>query len=232
MNKSFEEYDRSANDSRVEGLILDHLWLVRHIVLRMKLRSSSSWDLENLEAAGVLGLVEAAKRFEPSRNVDFSYYASVRVRGAVVDEIRRNIPIPQGRMSQIRRVLDAQRNSPVPIDLEAIAIQTEMTVDEVIDCLNDAALLRVKPLDPTGDTARAFEDSTGTELESEERTKLVTQAIVALPERERLVVTLYHRENLRLKEIGHVLKLSESRVSRILSSAQTRIRHFVKSREA
>lgn len=232
MNKSFEEYDRSANDTRVEGLILDHLWLVRHIVLRMKLRSSTSWDLENLEAAGVLGLVEAAKRFEPSRNVDFAYYASVRVRGAVVDEMRRNIPIPQGRMSQIRRVLDAQRKSSPPIDLESIASQTNMTVEEVVDCLNDAALLRVKPLDSKGETAPPFQANPGNDLEVEERTELVTEAIIALPEQERIVVTLYHRENLRLKEIGHVLKLSESRVSRILSSAQIRIRHFVNSREA
>lgn len=232
MSSGLGEYAQTASDASREEIILDHLWLVRHIVGRLTLRLPSSVDNENLESAGVLGLVESAERFDATRGVDFKAFASIRIRGAILDELRRNCPLPQAKLQQVTRVNEAQQALDPPVTAEKIAGKTGMTVDEVLDCLASIPITQPKSLEGMGDTWLP-DSMPSPDMVSEkvDTLRLLTIAIESLPERERTVVTLYYKEGLRLKEIGAVLNLSESRISRLLTSTELQLREFIRARQ-
>jgi RNA polymerase sigma factor for flagellar operon FliA len=176
-------------------------------------------------------LVEAAQRFDANRGVDFKAFAAVRIRGAIIDEARRNSPLPQELLQHVKLVSKAQEQLAPPITIEALASATGLTVDQVLDALTAIPLTQVQSLDPTADElSRITADAAATELEREDDRRLLADAIAALPERERLIVTLYYKEDLRLKEIGEMLGLSESRVSRLLTAAQFQLREYLLAR--
>jgi RNA polymerase sigma factor for flagellar operon FliA len=203
-------------------LILGHLPLVKHIIGKMAAQFPPGVDMENLESAGVCGLVEAAANFDPERNASFPTYAYLRIRGAVIDELRRNSPLPQRVLETVGRIQRAYRDLPAPVTVEALAAATGLTQDEVADGLAAVRLTRMTSWGPESEQmVTRLDDSTRPEaaLEREETRALLTQAVEALPKRERTVITLYFLEDLRLREISAVLNLSESRVSRVLNGA-------------
>src|SRR4051794_2131254 len=95
MTGNIQTYQRQADQQKRDELIVSHLPLVKHVIGRVIGDVPPGVDVENLESAGVLGLVEAAARFDPSRNANFKTFAYLRIRGAIVDEMRRNSPLPQ-----------------------------------------------------------------------------------------------------------------------------------------
>src|SRR5437660_736378 len=113
-----QAYQQAGAQTQREELILENLSLVRHMLGRLKAKLPPRVDLDNLEAAGTLGLVEAANRFEPDRGVSFKTFAYTRIRGAIYDELRRNSPFPQEmleRMTLLRRLL---QTLPPPVSIE------------------------------------------------------------------------------------------------------------------
>lgn len=225
------EYSVTASQSARDELILNHLWLVRHLVGKLAARLPPGVDVDNLESAGLLGLVEAAQRFDVSRGVDFKAFAALRIRGEIIDEARRNSPLPQELLQHVRLVSKAQEQLTPPITIEALSSATSLTMDQVLDALTAIPLTQVTSLDPTSDDlSRIMPDASATEMERDEERKLLADAIASLPERERLIVTLYYKEDLRLKEIGEMLGLSESRISRLLTAAQFQLREYVLER--
>jgi RNA polymerase sigma factor FliA len=191
-------------------------------------------DLDNLEAAGTLGLVEAANRYEADRGVSFKTFAYTRVRGAIYDELRRNSPFPQELLERIALVRKILPTLPLPVDLDRLAEKTGLGIDDVNECLAAIRFSRVLSWDDVSEPSESRHvcaDRPERRLENQERTKLLTQAISALPETERLAIILYYLEDLRLKEIGCVLNLSESRVSRLLKSAEHHLEEYVRARE-
>lgn len=225
------EYSVTATQSARDELILNHLWLVRHLVGKLAARVPPGVDVDNLESAGLLGLVEAAQRFDSGRGVDFKAYAALRIRGAIIDEARRNSPLPQELLQHVKLVSKAQEQLAPPVTIEALSSATGLTMDQVLDALTAIPLTQVKSFDPAADElTRLTADVCSDEMEREEDCKLLAEAIASLPERDRLVVTLYYKEDLRLKEIGEMLGLSESRVSRLLTAAQFQLREYVLDR--
>lgn len=225
-----EEYERTANQATRDELILAHLWLVRHISGKLAAQLPPEVDAENLESAGMLGLVEAAERFDSTRGVDFKAFAALRIRGAIIDELRRNCPLPQEMLAKVQILMRAQKTLTQPITVEKLMKATGFTEDEVLDCLAAIPLTQVRSLDQVGDGwFQAKNESPDWRLQLEDQTRLLANAIMSLSERERLVVTLYYKEDLRLKEIGQLLSLSESRVCRLLSAAQLQMREHVKA---
>jgi RNA polymerase sigma factor for flagellar operon FliA len=191
-------------------------------------------DAENLEAAGVLGLVEAANTFDPRRGIQFTTYAYPRIRGAVLDELRRNSPLPQEMMQRCNLIRKAYRKLPHPVSVEALANETGLSQDQVLDCLAALRMTKMSSLDTNEWVDLNLDDGEeGPEqpLERQELREMLVKGIESLPERERLVVTLYHLEDLRLKEIGQILKLSESRVSRLLNAAMFRLQEYIRGRD-
>lgn len=227
-SRKLQEYNRTAEQTVRDSLVISHVWLVRHLTGKVTARLPPGVDVENLESAGMLGLVEAANRFDASRGVDFKSFAALRIRGAIYDEARRNCPLPQEVMQRVMLVAKAQEQLTPPIHIDDLVAETGLTKDEVLDAVLAMPLIRVQSLDQVvSDPARHTESSAEVSAERSEQKRLLADAIAALPERERLVVTLYYMEDLRLKEIGEVLKLSESRVSRLLAAAQFQLRSFV-----
>lgn len=231
---SAHAYQQVRADAQRDELILGHLSLVRHILARLSATLPYGIDLENLEAAGTLGLVEAATRFEPGRGVHFKTFAYTRIRGAIFDELRRNCPLPQELLERIAQVRRALQSIPPPVRIEALCQLTGLTENEVNECLAAMRLTRVVSwndiAEPT-DSANAPAQRPERHLENAERTQLLAEAVKTLPDAERLAITLYYMEDLRLKEIGCVLNLSESRVCRLLKSAELLIEQYVRLRE-
>jgi RNA polymerase sigma factor for flagellar operon FliA len=216
-------YQRNAEQQRRDDLILGHLPLVKHVIGRLLGDLPASVDAENLESAGVLGLVEAASKFDPTRNALFKTFAYLRIRGAIVDELRRNSPLPQHVLTRVAQVRKAYRTLPHPITVEALVAATGLTEDEVADTLAAERFAKTtsweQAADASGFEPAAMAEEPGAEAERGEAEQQLAAAIEALPQKERTAVTLYYREDLRLKEIAQVMNLSMSRISRLLSKA-------------
>jgi RNA polymerase sigma factor for flagellar operon FliA len=232
---SAQIYQQVSAQTQREELILGNLTLVRHILGRLVARLPRGIDLDNLEAAGVLGLVEAANRYEPERGIRFKTFAYTRIRGAIYDELRRNCPLPQDLLEKTAKVRKLCQSLPPPVSIETLALQTGLSEDDVIECLAAMRMTRIVSWDNIassndGQIAKA-EERPDLLLEDAERKHLLVEAITHLPESERLSITLYYMEELRLKEIGRVLNLSESRVSRLLKSAEHRIEEHIRAKE-
>jgi RNA polymerase sigma factor for flagellar operon FliA len=234
---SSQVYQQLSAQSQREELILGNLSLVRHILGRLAARLPRGVDMDNLEAAGVLGLVEAANRYEPERGINFKTFAYTRIRGAIYDELRRNSPLPQELLEQIARVRQAMQSLTPPVSIETLAAQSGLNPDEVTECLAAMRLTRNISWDDIAASSQgqiasaSAADRPDLRLEAAERKRLLVEAITHLPEIERLIVTLYYMEELRLKEIGFVLGLSESRVSRLLKAAEFRIEEHIRAKE-
>ena len=220
---SAQLYQRQMEQQRREQLILQHLPLVKHVIGRILAELPEHVDVENLESAGVLGLVEAANKFDPTRNAQFKTFAYIRIRGAIVDELRRNSPLPQHVLARIALVRRAYRSLPAPVTVAALAAATGLSEDEVADALAAERFSRMVSWEQTqeggGPDPLAPTPAPHDESEREEMLEHLTHAIESLPPRERRVVTLYYREDLRLREISAVMGLSPSRISRLLSKA-------------
>ena len=234
VNNPARTYRDVAVQGRRDQLILEHLPLVRHLVGKLSAELPPGVDVENLEAAGVLGLVEAAANYDPEREARFKTFAYLRVRAPILDELRRNCPLPQPMLEMLARVRAAYRTLPAPVSVAALAAATGLTEDEVADCLAATRLTRMVSLSPDSREWATRLDDQGDRpeapLERAEEARLLEDAIAGLPERERLAVTLYYREDLRLKEISAVLGLSESRVSRILNAALFHLTEYFRDR--
>ena len=149
----------------------------------------------------------------------------------MIDEARRNSPLPQELLQYVKLVSRAQERLTPPITIEALAGETGLSEDQVLDALAAIPLTQVKSFDPAADElSQITEDVSSSAMEREDEWRLLADAISSLPERERLIVTMYYKEDLRLKEIGEILGLSESRVSRLLTAAQFQLREYVMER--
>jgi RNA polymerase sigma factor for flagellar operon FliA len=232
MEAIVRAYRHVAERNTRDQLIVDHLDFVRHVLGRIVAGLPKGVDCENLEAAGVLGLVEAAGQFDPARGVPFKTFSYPRVRGAILDELRRNCPLPQQMLQRwaiIRRAAGPGASLPDP---EILAQRTGLPVEEVEECLDAIRLTRPESwreeLSSNG-VYRRIDPAEG--LEKADQASQLATAIEQLPRTDRLVVSMYHLDEMRLKEIGEVLNLSESRVSRILSRAEQRLRESLQRKD-
>jgi len=222
------DYRRAAEQARRDRLVLDNLALVRHVLGRLLGEMPPGVDVENLEAAGVLGLVEAAARYDPTRDAQFRTFAYLRVRGAIVDELRRNSVFPQQVLQRIGAVRRARIELPARASADEIARRAGLTEDEVAETL--AAMRMARPA--------AWEEAAGTPdrrpppdaaIEAGDEVRRMIGLIEKLPERTRLVLTLYYHEDLRLKEIGEIVGLSASRLSRLIDATLFDLREVLRA---
>lgn len=222
-------YKDAVDEEKRQELVMQNLNFVKHILGKITIRLPSKVDMENLEAAGVLGLVEASHQFDSDAGVTFQSFAYHRVRGAIIDELRRNSPLPQKVMNQVALVRKSERELEPPHTVERLAEHSGLSVAEVENSLNAQRLTNTSSLnDHSMNYLRADGSHTiDQELDRAEKKELLTKGIEKLPEQQRVVLTLYYAEDLRLKEIGKVLKLSESRISRVLARAEEALRQTI-----
>ena len=226
----------SAASPNLATVVADYADLVRKVALHLASRLPDVVQVDDLMQSGMIGLLEAAKRFDDTHGASFGTYAERRIRGAMIDELRRGDWIPRSVHRTARDVAEAIREIEQQTGREArddeVAERLGMELSEYQSTLCDLAgqkLLSVESLMEDAPDGRWL-DGEGTKLtpedvllESDRRTTL-GEAIESLPERERLVLALYYNEELNLKEIGAVLDVTESRVSQIRSQALLRLR--------
>lgn len=223
----------SAGDESAR-LVSEHVDLVRRIAHHLVARLPASVQVEDLIQSGMVGLIEAARQFQPGQGATFATYAGIRVRGAMIDELRRADWTPRSVHRNSRRIAEAihqveAREGRAASDRE-IAEILGVTLDDYHGMLQDTASCQILGLeDLFGEDADSdrllpgFSATPTEQLEREQFAMALAGALAGLPERERLVLALYYDEELNLREIGAVLDVTESRVSQIRSQALHRL---------
>ena len=216
-----------------ERLILEHVPLLKHIAGRIAFDLPASVDRDDLIGYGMIGLVQAADAWEPGRGLAFSTFAYTRIRGAILDELRRADFLPRGRREKVRELERAvarlEQTTGLPPLPEAIADELGVSLGDVDQILLSAKSAACTSLDSDGSgelrgllSDPSSDDPQGS-VEWLEMKQLLVEAIQALPEQEKSVVTLYYAEELLLREIAEVLGVTESRVSQIHTRALYRL---------
>ncbi|WP_417545188.1 RNA polymerase sigma factor FliA [Marinobacter sp.] len=233
LTKNLGIYSQAGAKSSSE-LIETHAPLVKKIALHLLARLPASVQLDDLMQAGMIGLLEAAQRYSSTKGATFETYAGIRIRGAMVDDIRKGDWVPRSVHRNGRRVAQAIKAVENRLGREAqdaeVAEELGMGLSEYHATLSDSNSGRLFSLDelnesgelPIGETETRDNPLDG--LASDSFRSNLAAAIEQLPEREKLVLSLYYQEELNLKEIGAVLGVSESRVSQIHSQAALRLR--------
>ena len=234
MKKAASAYAETKGMNQDE-LINQHAPLVKRIAYHLMSRLPPSVQADDLIQAGMIGLLEAARNYDPSQGASFETYAGIRIRGAMLDEIRRTDWTPRSVHRKARQVAEAVREIENREGRDArdsaVAELLGITIEEYHRILQDATGARVFSFEDPGaggddNEIRSLDEGNQPldELQSASFQDALAEAIAGLPERERLVMALYYDEELNLREIGEVLGVSESRVCQIHGQALIRLR--------
>jgi RNA polymerase sigma factor for flagellar operon FliA len=224
-----------------EQTIRDHVQLVKYVVGRITAQLPANVDREDLVSAGILGLIKAVDRFDPGRGVKFETYATSVVRGEILDSLRARDWAPRSMRRKLRQLAEVVSRLEVRLlrapEEEEVAAAMEMTLADYHRFLSEASAASVLSLEELlmgdesheageighGEVPEQFADPLAI-VEKAELRRLVAQAIVGLPERERTVVSLYYERELTLREIGQIMGVSESRICQMHTQACVRLR--------
>lgn len=224
-----------------ENVVIDpnkYLPLVKTIVDRLDVKIPESWDKEDMIGYGILGLLEAIGRFQPDKGIQFATFASKRIRGAIIDALRKDSPLSRSCWQKVQKITEAMEKISAITGKEASINEIVNEVDfdkaEVEEAMQSFKLLSSISLEQTlglndftiKDTLKVKLDKSPEErfLENEQ-TKVLTEAITLLEKRQRLVLTLYYYEELTLKEIAVALDVSVSRVSQLKTMGLAALRN-------
>ncbi|MCS6970760.1 MAG: FliA/WhiG family RNA polymerase sigma factor [Planctomycetota bacterium] len=220
---------RQATSGPQEQEVLRHLPLVHTVVERIAVHLPPHIEREDLLQAGVIGLIDALRRYDPARDNAFSTYAVLRIRGAVLDELRARDWVPRGARERAKAYQQAvselsQELGRLPND-EELARRLGIRPEDLPEYEAQSALAAQVSLDaPVGDDATVGDmivrqddelADPARNLEAEDRRRLLARMLATLTEQERLVIKLYYYENLMMKEIAAILGVTESRVCQI-----------------
>jgi RNA polymerase sigma factor for flagellar operon FliA len=218
-----------------DKLVIEHVGLVRALASRLAHRIPAQVELSELISVGVLGLIDAAGRYQPSLGVPFDAFARRRIHGAMLDALRELDWAPRSLRKMRRRVdatvaqlrHDLQREPKEP-EIAAALAMSEPEYERVLDQLRSADLAVIKRASSDGrdelEVAIDPDEGPHAHLERSELRAMLAEAITELPERERQILALYYHEELTLAEIGQVIGVGESRVSQLRTQAITRLR--------
>ena len=226
----WKEYQQTKNSDLREALILEYAPIVRFVAGRLAIHLGQHMDFDDLISYGIFGLIDAIDKFDMLKGVKFETYASLRIRGAIIDNIRNMDWVPRTLRQKNKKFEQtyAQLESELgrePTDQE-LAKKLGLSEDEARDMVRDSSVMSLVSLDdyldqnfdaPIG--SGSPEDTPEGNMHKKELHKILTEAIEKLTEKERLVITLHYFEELTLREISKILKVSESRVSQIHSKS-------------
>ncbi|MFH0260294.1 RNA polymerase sigma factor FliA [Vibrio barjaei] len=233
MNKALT-YDQHANLSGQQAFLEKYSVLVKRIAHHLIGRLPPNVLVEDLIQAGMIGLIEAQKNYDCSKGASFETYAGIRIRGAMLDDIRRGDWVPRSvhkhsrDISQAISVLEVELNRD-PTDSE-VANYLGLSLAQYHKALTDincSKLVGIEDLGVSEDSVSVSDEDDNTPFQGvadDAFREALIESIKSLPEREALTLSLYYDEELNLKEIGEVLGVSESRVSQILSQSMQRLR--------
>jgi len=228
-----------------EDILRQYLPLVRRVVQRLAARKPPHIDLDDLVSWGIVGLLDAIGKYDPKKEALFSTYAQFRIRGAILDHLRSLDWVPRSvrqKASLIEKVahrLEGRFGRP-PTE-EEISAELGLSIDAYQELLTKVGEMSLFSLEDLGfgsgeerfNLEQIVDDGDTDPLRAlltHERVRIVSDAIAQLPDREKVVVTLYYQEELTMKEVGGVLGLTESRVSQLHSQAMLRLKGYLQTR--
>ncbi|MDH5300349.1 MAG: RNA polymerase sigma factor FliA [Gammaproteobacteria bacterium] len=226
-------------DSDENSLIAKYSPLVKRIAYHLMARLPSSVVVDDLIQAGMVGLLEASKNYRSELGASFETYAGIRIRGSMLDELRRNDWAPKSVHRKTRELAEVVRQIEARTGRDArdseVAQEMGISLDDYYKILQDSSSARMFAFEELGVDEEALENSIAAringpldDMQDERFRARLIEAIASLPEREKMVVTLYYDSELNLREIGSVVGVSESRISQLLSQAMIRLRARLK----
>ena len=238
-----EQY-KDFNDFEKEELIKSYLPLVKKVVHRLSGRLPKDVDVKEMLNSGIIGLVDALEKYDPKHETNFSTYAQFRIRGAILDSFRSQDWLPRSLRYKSHKIEEAyqkieQKLGRPATDVE-VARELELSMEELQKLLAEVGSIVMLSFEELGfgHGEERFQavDVLATRLKDplsrilgQERVHLIARALDRLPEKERLVISLYFYEELNLKEIGEILGVTESRASQIRSRALIRLKNYLKT---
>ncbi|MCR4962077.1 MAG: FliA/WhiG family RNA polymerase sigma factor [Lachnospiraceae bacterium] len=230
--KLWEEYSAKKTPELREQLILEYAPLVKLVAGRLSMYLGYNVEYDDLVSYGIFGLIDAIDKFELSKDVKFETYASLRIRGSILDQIRKMDWIPRTVRQRQRQIDAAMKEIEVatgrPATDDEIAVKLGITSDELCDWQSQMKVTNVVSLNefmeagnevPNEKNLTAHFDSPEESIEKAELKEQLAKSLELLTEKERKVILLYYYEELTLKEISYVLEVSESRVSQLHTRA-------------
>lgn len=239
--KKYKDDPKKLTQKQKDQLITEYSPLIKFIAQKIAVRLPSNIELDDLISAGVIGLMDAIEKYDPSRDNKFKTYAEFRIRGAILDELRAQDWVPRSIRDKAKLLdrtmvaLEAELGRTATD--EEIAKALNITIDEFYDLVNQVRPVSLLSIHDSqtfndADNKRSIENllegsklhNPYNQLNIKTVKEVVAQAIEELPDRQRLVLSLYYYEDLNLKEIGQVLRVTESRVSQLHAQAVARLR--------
>ena len=207
-------------------LVSLHLPLVKRIANHLAVKLPPHIEIDDLIQVGLIGLLKAKEDYQADSGATFSTYATIRIRGAMMDELRARDWLPRSVQKNLGRVATAMRGAEqrlgrAPTDSE-VASELGVSLNEYQEILGDVSFARLTPVEDIDTVAGDMEPDR--EVTESLRATALSDAIQELPEKEQLMMSMYYVDNLNLKEIGLVLEVSESRVSQIHGQAIARLK--------
>lgn len=237
MNNKAAAYQQQTDKAQ---LVEKHAPLVKRIAHHLMARLPASVLVDDLIQSGMIGLLEAAKNFDGSKGASFETFAGIRIRGAMLDEIRKGDWTPRSVHKNSRAISEAiaqvERETGGDAKDQDIADKLEVSLGEYHQMLNEVNAGKIVGIEDLGVTedvitteATKGNDAPFEDLLQGSFQKALAHAITTLPEREAIVLSLYYDEELNLREIGEVLEVSESRVSQIHGQAMLKLKSRMQS---
>ncbi len=230
-----------------EQIVLEHAPLIRYIVNRIAVRLPSHIDLDDLHNTGVIGLMDAIEKYDPDKNCKFKTYAEFRIKGAILDQLRSLDWVPRSVRQKGRKLERAYGEVEQRLGRSAnedeVADSLGLQLDKFHELLNQVRGISLVNLEelrgagPDGDRSGSYADVVEDvnaenpygNLKLQQVKQIVADTIGTLPEKERLVISLYYYEDLNMKEIGNILGITESRVCQIHTKSVLRLRSKLKN---
>lgn len=242
--KRYKQDTQGVDGKLRDQLIMDYAPLIRFVAQRIAARLPSNIDIDDLISAGVIGLMDAIEKYDPSRDNKFKTYAEFRIRGAILDELRSQDWVPRSVRDKAKKIektyAELEQKFGRPVTDAEISDALGVRLDEYYEVMAKVKAVTLLSIDElTGphhqDKKSLLEclENVGsknpfTQLKSKGVRELLVKNIEELPEKQKLVLSLYYYEDLNLKEIGKILEVTESRVSQLHTQAVEKLRSRLK----
>lgn len=238
--RKYKDSPNRLTPEQKNELVVEYAPLIKFIAQKIAIRLPSNIELDDLISSGVIGLMDALDKYDPSRDNKFKTYAEFRIRGSILDELRSQDWVPRSVRDKSklldRTIVELETELGRVASEEEVAARLQMTMEEFHDLVNQVRPVSLLSIDESASFSNVDKKSIlnlldgcrlnnpYNQLNIKAVKSVVTQAIEELPERQRLVLSLYYYEDLNLKEIGRVLRVTESRVSQLHAQAISRLR--------